>query len=207
MGYRSLSVRNDTKRRFEDIDKMLEILCKNSKVESQLILKASLILMLYNVIESTICNLLTELFDTIIKKNKSIDKLPNRLQDTIYTYYLKIIDKDIKKLKEFRGCDNIKICNISYLDINKHFKLFSGNLDSKLIREISKKLGVDLPNNIDEPYLLFIKNTRNRLAHGEKKFSEACQDITLDEIKKMCRKVTIYLEEVTNTYEFFLESL
>lgn len=207
MAIKLLTVRNDIQMRFKDIQTMLSTLDENTSVCCQVVLKSSLMLMLYNVVEGTFSNLLTELFDTIVRKKISIENLPGKLQNTIYTYYLKKIGSDIKKLKEFNGCDKIQLCNISYLDINKYLKLFSGNLDSKSIRKVSEKLGINLPEGIDEPELLSVKNVRNRLAHGESRFSNACQDMTLKEIKSLCTKVKVYLENVIVEYENFFERL
>lgn len=74
MPIKLLGVRNDLKRRFEDIDTMIYILNSNEKVDNQLILKSSLMLMLYNAVEGTMSNLLTDFFD-IIHKKKYINKL------------------------------------------------------------------------------------------------------------------------------------
>lgn len=202
-----LAVRNDIKNRFEDIQTMIDTLDKNPTVCCQLVLKSSLMLMFYNVVEGTISNLLTELFDTIVKRNLTMEVLPFKLQNTLYTYHLKKIGEDSNKLKEFSKYDSLKLCNISYLEISKYLKLFSGNLDARTIRNISKKVGIDLPEIIDEPSLLKIKSARNKLAHGEAKFSNACQDITLDEMKKMCKKLEEYLYKVIYEYEYFLDRL
>lgn len=202
-----LSVRNDINNRFRDIQTMLDILDKNQTVDCQVVLKSSLMLMFYNVVEGTISNLLTELFDTIVKRNLTMEYLPNKLQNTLYTYHLKKIGNDFNKLKEFNKYDSLKLCNITYLEISRYLKLFSGNLDARTIRDISKKVGIDLPDIIDEPCLLIIKSARNKLAHGEAKFSNACQDITLNEMKKMCRKLEEYLYRVICEYESFLDRL
>lgn len=200
------SVRNDTKERFDDVLVMLNILDNNKSVECQIVLKSSLMLMVYNAIEGTMSNLLAEFFDVITKKKLVIYNLPNKLQNTIYTYYLKKIGNSSKKLKEFCEYNEKSLCNISYLEINKYLRLFSGNLDSKSIREISEKLGIHL-KIIDEPILLKVKNLRNKLAHGETKFYNTCQDITMKEIKQICDKVKIYLENLTIEYESFLNNL
>lgn len=89
MPIKLLSVKNDLKKRFEDIQAMMDILEKNKKVDFQLVLKSSLILMLYNAVEGTMSNLLTELFDNINSRNISINNLPKSLQETIYKFYLK----------------------------------------------------------------------------------------------------------------------
>lgn len=200
-----LSVRNDAKKRFEDIQTMFIILENNEKVDCQLVLKSSLILMMYNALEGVFSNILTELFDIIHQKSLCIDNLPEKLQTTIYTYYLKKIGQNTRKLKKYIGYDSIQLCEISYLEINKYLKLFSGNLDSHSIRKISCELGIDLPKELDEPVLLKIKNYRNKLAHGETKFSDVCQDITYDEMKDICKKIKKYLENVIDTYENFIK--
>lgn len=207
MGIELLTVKNDKERRFKDIFTMLEVLDKNTLVSYQLVLKSSLALMLYNVVEGTMSNLLIELFDVIIRKNKSIDNLPNKLQNLFFEYHLKKIGKKPDKLKEICCCDERELCNITYLEISKYLNLFSGNLDARSIRSISEKLGINLPESTMEPCLVKIKNIRNALAHGEKEFSKACQDITLDEMKKICDKVNVYLDSLISAYEDFFDKL
>lgn len=202
-----LRVRNDKNSRFEDIQIMLSLLHESKKIDYQLLIKSSLILMLYNSIEGTISNLLTELFDAIHQKNLSMDLLPNKLQNTINKYYLKKIGDSPKKLKEYYECDTVTLCSLSYLEINKYLRLFSGNLDSHSIRNISSDLGIQLRKGIDEPVLLKIKNCRNKLAHGETKFRNTCQDITENDIQSMVQKVGLYLEEVINEYQNFLNRI
>ena len=188
MAIKLLSVRNDIEKRFEDIQVMIDIIEKNKRVDFQLVLKSSLILMLYNALEGTMSNLLTELFDNITSKKISIENLPENLQETIYKFHLKKIGDQVEKLRTFNNYNGIEICNVSYLEINKYLKLFSGNLDSRSIKKLSLKLGVALSDKVDEPALLKVKNIRNKLAHGETKFSNTCQDITLDESKDLCNK-------------------
>ena len=207
MAIKLLSVRNDIEKRFEDIQVMIDIIEKNKSVDFQLVLKSSLILMLYNALEGTMSNLLTELFDNITSKKISIENLPENLQETIYKFHLKKIGDQVEKLRTFNNYNGIEICNVSYLEINKYLKLFSGNLDSRSIKKLSLKLGVALSDKVDEPALLKVKNIRNKLAHGETKFSNTCQDITLDESKDLCNKVKKYLGNVIDQYEVFLNKI
>ena len=207
MAIKLLSVRNDIEKRFEDIQVMIDIIEKNKRVDFQLVLKSSLILMLYNALEGTMSNLLTELFDNITSKKISIENLPENLQETIYKFHLKKIGDQFEKLITFNNYNCIEICNVSYLEINKYLKLFSGNLDSRSIKKLSLKLGVALSDKVDEPALLKVKNIRNKLAHGETKFSNTCQDITLDESKDLCNKVKKYLGNVIDQYEVFLNKI
>lgn len=193
-----LSVKNDMKRRYEDIEMMENILEENPKVDNQLILKSSLMLMVYNMVEGTMSNLLMEYFDYIHSQNIHISSLPTDFQHTIQSYLNK---------KNSSNCVNGDcIFELSYSEITKYLKLFSGNLDSRSIREVCKKVGVVLSENIKEPVLLIVKNNRNKLAHGETRFNNTCQDITLREIKKICNKTREYLEKVIEEYEKCLEN-
>lgn len=206
MSIRLFSVRNDLESRFQDVETMLMILEENTKVERQLILKSSLMLMIYNIVEGTISNLLMELFDNVQGK-LSIDELPRKLQLLIFEYHLKNIGTDSVKLLEFSQYNTNRISEVSYLEIQKYLNLFSGNLDSRSIRKISSKVGINLPNNLNEESLLQVKNSRNKLAHGEMTFRKNCQDITLDDLKIICKKVKSYLEKVVDEYEKFLNRI
>lgn len=197
-----LSVRNDMKRRYEDIKIMEMILERNQKVDVQLILKSSLMLMIYNMVEGTMSNLLMEYFDYIHNKNIPIKNLPNGLQHTICEY---LDRKYVGNMNNEYGSNTI--FRLSYSEITKYLKLFSGNLDSRSIREVCKKVGVDLPEEIKEPALLKVKNNRNKLAHGETRFNNTCQDITLDEIRKICNKTQEFLEKLIGEYENCLNNI
>ena len=190
------SVRNDMKRRCEDIEVMENILDNNPKVENQLILKSSLMLMIYNMIEGTLSNLLMEYFDEIRSRNIHIKNLPCEFQHTIQEYANK--EKSMSKNNED---SNDILFDLSYDEMKKSLKLFSGNLDSRAVRITCKKVGVDLPEDIREPVLLIVKSNRNKLAHGETRFNNTCQDITLDEIKKIYNKVKQYMLKVIAEYE------
>lgn len=197
-----LFVRNDMKRRYEDIKMMESILERNQKVDAQLILKSSLMLMIYNMVEGTMSNLLMEYFDYIHAKNISINSLSNELQHTIQLY----LERKKSKSNDKENSSGIAF-ELSYSEITKYLKLFSGNLDSRSIRKVCKRVGVDLADNIKEPVLLVVKNNRNKLAHGETRFNNTCQDITLDEIEEICNKTQEYLHKVIDEYERCLNSL
>ena len=197
-----LSVRNDMERRYEDIKMMEIILESNKKVDAQLILKSSLMLMIYNMVEGTMSNLLMEYFDYIHAENISISNLPPKFQNTIQSYLDK---KNLGNIDVENSNDTI--FELSYSEITKYLKLFSGNLDSRSIREVCEKVGVNLPEDIKESVLLIVKNNRNKLAHGETRFNNTCQDITLDEVKKICNKTQEYLQKIINEYEGCLNNI
>lgn len=201
------SVRKDLKNRFDDIDVMIGILCKEEKVNPQLLIKSSIILMIYNAVEGTFSNLLSDFFDFIVKKEIPLSKLPQRLQENILKYYINEINNNPTKLYNFHTLNEVELCRISYLDFCKYSNLFSGNLDSRQIRGVSQKLGVDLPNDLSSDSLLTVKKIRNELAHGEIKFSTASQDLVLDKLKCIRCDVEKYLLDLIQEYEKFFDRL
>lgn len=209
MGSELIAVKNDLKNRFDDVEIMIQMLDhkSNEKIESQLLLKSSILLMAYNIVEGTMSNLLIELFDKICEKKISIDQLPTEFQSLVYKYHLKRIGNKENELKKLYESDKEKICEISYLELSKYLKLFSGNLDAKEIREISKKFGVIIAQGRQDSLLLTVKTTRNSLAHGEVTFKNASQNITVKELKEIIKVVHTYMNYIVDEYEKFINRL
>lgn len=144
-------------------------------------------------------NLLMEYFDCIHTGNITINSLSSEFQRTIMSYFHK------KENNDDYFVDTV--FDLSYSRIKKSLNLFSGNLDSRSIKNVCKKVGVNLTDDIKEPVLLIVKNNRNKLAHGETKFNNTCQDITLNEIEEICNKTQKYLIKVIDKYEESLNTL
>lgn len=94
--------------------------------------------------------------------------------------------------------------SVGYLELNKYLKLYSGNLDARQIREISKRLGVPISNEIIGDNLVKIKNCRNWLAHGEISFQEACRNYSENEIHSISNETFAFLDMVLKDYNNFV---
>lgn len=151
-------------------------------------------------------NLLMEYFDCIHTRNITINSLSSEFQRTIMPYFHKKENHDdYKENHDDYIVDTV--FDLSYSRIKKSLNLFSGNLDSRSIKKVCKKVGVNLTDDIKEPVLLIVKNNRNKLAHGETKFNNTCQDITLNEIEEISNKTQKYLIKVIDKYEESLNTL
>lgn len=177
------------------------LLCESSKVRETVLIKSSIILLAYNTVEGCYAKLNKEIFSFIAENHIPINKLNLELQNVYYRYYKNIIN-DIESLKRFY--ENRDITCVTYDEICDKVTLFSGNLDARSIREFSKKqIGI---SNISTAYgqkIVFIKNLRNKLAHGEVTFQDAVKDKTLKEIEEMCKDCIKFLEIVIKSYEDF----
>ncbi len=175
---------------------------KASKNTDITIFKSSIMLMLYNEIEGTFSNILTALFDYIIDENIDFNLLHRKIQKVYMDYYLRKTSNNVEQLKSFYNNTDLK--NVDYLELNKYLKLYSGNLDSRQIRDISKRIGVPVSNSIQGENLLKVKSCRNKLAHGEVSYQEACRDFSEKDIRDIAAEVFQFLEMLITDYNNFI---
>ena len=166
-------------------------------------LKASGFLLLYNLVESTMRNVIEAIFDKLKSDRISYDQIRPELK--------KIVLKNLKN----RDTDKIfsSITAISMDIINAGFNkedLFSGNIDGKKIRDTANKYGfshsTDHAKTGDGTDLLTIKINRNNLAHGVKSFTEVGREKTAGELLVIKNKVIRYLRQILQNIETYLDN-
>lgn len=112
---------------------------------------------------------------------------------------IKSIKRNFDKLQKFDS--NVKYIPTFTEYIDK-FKFFSGNLDENKIREISeKKFGVIFSGTSSDSLLTLVREKRNKLAHGETKYSMECNNMTDTEIRKIQKAVFNYMKRVMQAFE------
>jgi alpha-L-fucosidase len=178
---------------------------KTKAIDPELLktLKASSFLLLYNLVEASMRNVIEAIFDELTNQGISYDQIRPELK--------KIVIKNLKK----RHPDTIFSSTTAIsIDIIKagfdREELFSGNVDSKKIKETAKEYGfsskTDYATTNHGNDLLTIKTTRNDLAHGHKSFTEVGRDKTTDELLEIKKKVISYLKQILLNIEQYLTS-
>ncbi|NEP78553.1 MAG: hypothetical protein F6K39_10405 [Okeania sp. SIO3B3] len=178
---------------------------KIKEIDSELIktLKASAFLLLYNLVESTMRNVIEAIFDELQNQGVSFDKIRPELK--------KIVLYNLKR----RNPDKVlqKIIDISLDIITAGFdkeELFSGNIDARLIKDTAKKYGfswqTDYKKTSDGSDLLTVKDNRNNLAHGIKSFAEVGKEKTADELIEIKNKVIKYLRQILKNIEIYINN-
>lgn len=176
---------------------------KLSQIDIELLktLKATAYLLLYNLIESTMRLAIEYIFDEIIEKNVSFDNLREELKKLIWQ---NIKNKSVDQLTK-------NINNVVTDIINASFdssKLFSGNVDAKVIKETAKIYGFSDKTDDDKTRggvdLLSIKTKRNDLAHGWKSFNDLGKDATGENLVEISKRVIEYLRQILKNIEQYL---
>lgn len=170
-------------------------------------LKANGFLLLYNLIESTMRNAIEAIFDEFQNKGISFDKIKPEIKITIL--------KNLQIYFKSSSVQNIhsKISQISIDIITATFereKIFSGNVDAKVIRETAEKYGfshsTDCSKTKNGKNLLVVRENRNHLAHGIKSFEEVGQDKTIEELLEIKEEVVEYLRQILKNIEGYLNN-
>lgn len=177
---------------------------------NNMVLKSSVIVMLYNVVESTITRVLAKIHEVIISEDIKYYDLSKNIRNLVLLYYHKNREKnpDIhNSLEVIHGTidfiNGINGFNLNYNEMAKFYSLYSGNLDAKQVRKVFNKYEITIPENIGGN-LKDIKNGRNTLAHGEKSFEEYGRDIVVARLEMYIQNVTIFLNSVVDFTEVFL---
>jgi hypothetical protein len=154
-------------------------------------------LLLYNLVESTMTNAVEAIFDELQQRKISFDLLSADLKVAVLANVKnasadKLTAKLIAITTDIIGCTFDKT------------RVFNGNVDSRKIREKLIEYGVKTTNAYTEERLHAILTARNRLAHGVESFGEYGKDLTAGELIGDYERVRELLASVLNDVEGFI---
>ncbi|WP_054928181.1 MAE_28990/MAE_18760 family HEPN-like nuclease [Burkholderia sp. E168m22] len=160
-------------------------------------MKAAAMLLLYNLVESTMTNTVEAIFDELQAKKVAFDALSTCLKVAVLANIKnvaadKLTDKLIVITTDIIGCTFDKA------------KVFNGNVNSRKIREKLTEFGIKTTNSYKEERLNAIMIARNRLAHGAESFGDYGKDLTAGELIRDYERVSTLLTSVLNDVEEFL---
>lgn len=171
-------------------------------------LRSTAYLLLYNLIESTIYNTITTIFDEI--KDSSLKY--SDVIDDIQKYWLNNIYKhNDNKKKETIIETIITISNkisTDIIELASNEINYGGSLDAQKIFATAKSMKIDV-SNIYAIYdktkhgqsLVDVKKKRNWLAHGEKSFIEVGSSSTYSDLLEAKNNIYDFLNEFINSVE------
>lgn len=180
-------------------------------------LRANTLLLLYNLLESTII--------------QAIDYIHIAISTNDTLFYYDAIDA-IKKIWIEYKYDNFKNQNdnsnkiLSYLEsmptdiivifdnsdsdrmyLNKiKGDSFAGNIDARKVRSFAEKYGFKPNRRVKGENLIKIKQQRNKLAHGELSFRECGNSYTFGELEKFKKETFLFLREFLCNVEKYISN-
>jgi hypothetical protein len=155
--------------------------------------------MMYNIIESTMTNLLQDVFDHLGTHKVSFDSLNATMKALVLSFSKKHNPVELVKIMQTSATGLVVACF-------DRSNIFSGNLDSKKIRETLRDMGIQTQHGYREAALLKVKSERNDLAHGNKSFSDCGKNYTAGQLQDFHSKTCITLTRAIQDFEAFLLS-
>ncbi len=176
--------------------------------------KACCIIILYNLIESSMTAIIQRIHNIMIHEKVEFFDLNKNIRNTIISYYNSTYEKNnlvsfSEYLQEFYLLlSHNKRFNLDYEKLSKDYSLYSGNLDSKEIRNVLKnKYGIIFRNEekLKVSALKTIKEGRNSLAHGNQTFEEYGRALTLNELLSLKNKTFDFFDDLLEELKFYVE--
>jgi hypothetical protein len=185
---------------------------ENLNVKVSSILKSSATLQLYNLVESTISNCLVEIHNSFTNDTLHYVNLSDDIQKLWvkfhYDYFKETSnEKDILhnlKVLIDTWVTNTLPVTLTYKEFTKYNQggNFSGNLDSKEIRKLSEKYGIDFDVKCDE--IASVKSRRNKLAHGDVSFEEQGRQDSIEYMIVLKDKTVDYLTQFIQAVDDYI---
>ncbi len=176
----------------------------NKDVEK--IIRANSLLMLYNLVESTLVTGMEEVYSALKENNITYSQVRREIKEIWFNYrfsnaYDRKAHYDTYKKTAERIITSIMLNEPLILD--RKATGISGNLDATSIRDVCKKHGIQFntPGNCHGgEKLTQVKDQRNQLAHGTLSFVECGRDFTVEDLH-------VIKEEVENFLSGFIDSI
>lgn len=185
------------------------------EVRQVLILKSSILVHLYNIVEATMNQVLDEVarqvstyhpkmyteafFKEWIRYSAGTNDSagPEKLLEKVTATGQDLISEDgWTEMRIIRGSGNWD---------DKEIQRIAGRLD--IVLDIDPEIARAASENFsnDESRLTYLRRRRNSLAHGHSTFEEGAQDRTYDELVELAKVVLKYVREVIECFERFVD--
>lgn len=158
--------------------------------------KASALLLLYNLMESTASNAVEAIYDEMANRDVAFDACRREVRLVV-----------LANLKRHAPAKILPdLTQLTTDIISKAFqkdKLVSGNVDAEEIRGIADTYGFRHPA-ADGRDLLTVKSHRNDLAHGVKSFAEVGRTFSMQDVVRLKDQVITYLTALLESVAHYI---
>lgn len=173
------------------------------------ILKANSLLMMYNLVESTVLGGLLKVYDELSVKSLGYKDVSEEIREIWFNFkFSKAYDKSAHFNSYKKVAHEIveKILANEKLVMDRKATDISGNLDAASIKEVCKRHGISYDESCGHggAVLKDVKTKRNELAHGIISYAECGRNYTLNELIKMKDDCIDFLNEVLRSFDEYM---
>lgn len=169
--------------------------------------KATVYLLIYNLVEAAIRSAFGELYETIASEGRSLQSVSEEIRDAWVLSEHRKLTRETASPENYREAASRMV--LAALDrevvrLESSRLPVSGNLDADNIRRVCHDHGVGVrvhraaKGGID---LKIVKDQRNALAHGDRTFSEVGRDVTVEDLVRTARQAEIFVRGILKNVE------
>ena len=164
------------------------------------ILKANALLMIYNLVESTVINGIEEIYDKLSGNGATYAIVRKEIQDIWFSYKFGQVYQQPEahyisyKSKALEIVNSIMVGE--KIELNRNALSLGGNLDAEKIFKVCNNHGIEFkPDSSCKggKRLEDVKEKRNGLAHGNFSFAECGRDYSLKDLVEIKNQTYIFL--------------
>lgn len=166
------------------------------------ILKSNALIMVYNLVESTIMGGILEIYDEVKSQGLSYIDVRAEIQQIWFAYmFNQVYDRNAHYNSYRNKAAEIidSILNGNTLVLDRRATDISGNLDAEKIFRICNEHGITYSISSDcrgGVVLTDVKNKRNDLAHGTTSFIECGRNYSVDDLIKIKEETVSFLKGI-----------
>ena len=152
------------------------------------VLKSNALLMIYNLVESSITSGILEIYDEFKSNGYTFKDVRKEIQDIWFSFMFNQVYDRKAHYNSYRdkAMQIInQILNNEIVELDRKAVEISGNLDADKIRNLCKEHGIvyELDVECKGGYVLRdVKNKRNELSHGTTSFVECGRNYSIDDL-------------------------
>jgi hypothetical protein len=176
------------------------------------ILKSNASLMIYNLIESTVMNSVTAIYDQINEEGLSYSQVSESIRKLWRNVQMKPLkDPNSNYTTISNQCEKIinHILESDVINLNARNTVDGGNLDCSSIKNNFSRIGITIDIDYSkgqDSILSSIKEHRNQLAHGQVTFIDALKQKSIGDINIEFHSVKSFLEDMNKRVEEYIDA-
>lgn len=163
------------------------------------IMKSNFILMLYNIVESTISSGIQEIYENLMSEHCTYNMVIEELQNLWRNYKISEVYRPESKLSTYTNKVKEMVGDITSdtpILFYKNMSGLNGNLNARQIKRICDIHKIRYSASDDDQILDKVRKKRNALAHGDDSFSRCTRDLTLDDLESIKDTVFQFLSSI-----------
>jgi hypothetical protein len=199
---------NSISRLLDHVDEVSNI---RGKIDVIVVLKSSVFIALYNNIEATVYTVVERIHSSASLLTYDDLTEPFRLKMLGYSFgkTAGAFMNDPKKV--FDEIGKIRSSLQTFPELIEYIRrqsLFSGNVDARKLNEIGHSYGMQRIDfsKADAEMMLWVKNKRNKIAHGEQSMSDGGQGIKTSDLRRAFRSISVILRDFISAVDLHLSS-